>query len=740
MIEVIAVSAINRILAVVAGFFRSHRATVLPVLAVAGASVISGLTRGWGHPIGFLPFIVVVIGAAWIGGLYGGLLTTALSAGALTLGYALAYDPAGEAGLQEFFVRLGLFAFMGGAASYLAMQCQRAVTAYDRLQKTLVNAREAWVFADTRGRVTFLNTLAQAWSGWHLAHARHRPLDQLFVLLHEATRKPIALNLQHIVEQRHAVHLPEDAVLLTAGGATVPVEGCVLPVQNSQDEVVELLLIFRDVSEIRHRKARSDQQEAMFKMLESVPAGAMILDQDGTCVFASSWAARQFDASQEQLLRRGWLQKLSTEARNSLLEALEGAHQQVGQSTVEVEFARQNGEPHWLRLRFRTFPHDGQPGQVVAVVEDLTPLRSLERALEKLRNDAAHQLEQLQEQLHYAEQRLQAAVSRQAETEKRATEERQRLTRQVEELQKKLASQPTVQPELQAALDCARKELADQQSKREAAETALRQAEKTIRELEADLERTWQGQESVQDELDRLQKALETAQLEKGQALVQAAAAKAECEQWQAQLAERDEDHRRKIADLQQRHDEVVRQVEQLRAECERLAAEKDTQAAKWQSEENQLRLQMESLKQDLESARSREGFLSNLLHSVPCAIVAVGPTGRISWSNPAAMRLLGFQVEESLTPEREQEWFPEALRDAPFTRFLTARSEKNQNHEAEAEQPVRRVVASWVDWPDRGRLLTVSPLPMETTGTDRAETRRLQPIRNRDADWLSFN
>ncbi len=733
-------SAISRILALVAGLFRSHRATVLPVLAVAGASVIAGLMGGWGHPIGFLPFIIVVIGAAWIGGLYGGLLTTALSAGALTLGYALAYDPAAEAALQEFFVRLGLFAFMGGAASYLAMQCQRAVTAYDRLQKTLAHAREAWVFADTRGRVMFLNALAQAWSGWHLAHARHRPLDQLFVLLHEGTRKPIALNLQHIVEQRHAVHLPEDAVLLTAGGATVPVEGCILPIQNSQDEVVELLLIFRDVSESRQKDARSDRRETMSQILESLPAGAMIFEQDGTCVFANSFAARQFDAGKEQLLRRGWHQKLSPEARDSLLAALEGACQQVGEAAAEVEFARQNEDAHWLRLRFRTWPKHGQPSQVLAVVEDVSPLRALERALEKVRKDAAQQLEQLQKQLQHAEQRQREAESRLTAMERHATEERQRLTRQVAELQKKLASQPTVQPDLQTALDRARQELADQQSKRDAAETSLRHAQKTIEELEAELEKAWRGQESVQDELERLRKALEKAQEEAAQALEKAAAAQAECERWQARLAARDDEHHRSVAEFQQRYDEALDQLEHLKSERERLMGEKETQAAKWQSDKNELQLQMESLKRDLDSARSREGFLSGILQSVPCAIVAVGPSGLISWSNPVATRFLGFQVEESLTPEREQEWFPEALRDTPFTRFLTARSGENQNHEAEAERPARRIVAHWVDWPDRGRLLTVSILPIENAAAQRAETRRLQSIRNQDADWLSFN
>jgi len=734
------VPALYRILALVAGLFRTHRATLLPVLAVAGASVIAGLMGGWGHPIGFLPFIIVVIGAAWIGGLYGGLLTTALSSGALTLGYALAYHPAGEAGLQEFFVRLGLFAFMGGAASYLAMQCQRAVTAYDRLQKTLANAREAWVFADTRGRVTFLNALAQAWSGWHLAHARHRPLDQLFVLLHEATRKPITLNLQHLVEQRHAVQIPEDAVLLTAGGATVPVEGCILPIQNSQDEVVEILLIFRDVSESRQKRLQSDPREAITRTLENVPAGAMIFEQDGTCVFANPWAARQFDATPEQLLRRGWLQKLSPEARDSLLAALEGASQRVGESAVEVEFGRQNGDAHWLRLRFRTWPPNGQPGQVLAVVEDVSPLRSLERALEKVRKDAAQQLEQLEKQLLHAEQQREEAESQRAAAERRAAEERQRLTKQLEELQKKLAAQQTPQPDLQNALDRARQELAAEQSKREAAETALRQAEKTIRELEAELEKAWQGHESIQEELDRLRKALDAAQQEKSKALEQAAAAKAECEQWQARLAAQDDDHRRCVAELQQRYDEVLGQIEHFKAEQERLIGEKETQAAKWQSEKHELQTQMESLKQDLESARSREEFLSDMLQSVPCAIVAVERQGRISWSNPAARRLLGSQVEGSLTSEREQEWFPEALKDTPFTRVLPARSGVNQNHEDESERPARRIVAHWVDWPDRGRLLTVCTLPIEDAATNRAETRRLQPIRDQEADWLSFN
>ncbi|MCS6976495.1 MAG: PAS domain S-box protein, partial [Gemmatales bacterium] len=479
-----------------------YRATVLPVLYVVGASLFTGLLGAWGEPIGFLPYILAVIVAAWLGGLYGGLLTTALSAGAITLGYSLAYQPAGQMGLQDFFLRLGLFAFMGGVASYLAMQCQRAVTAYDRLQKTLSNAREAWVFADVRGRVVFLNTQAQAWSGWHLAHARHRPLDQLFVLLHETTRKPIPIRLDEIVRQRHPVHLPEDAVLLTAGGSTIPVEGSIVPIQSTSDEVVEVLLMFREVSSARRAKKESVRQEGMADQLaESVPGGLLLLEADGKCVRVNSEAARLFGRGKDELLGHGWMRGLSSQEQEAVLSAVEEACKHNHAAVTTAELVSRTGTSTMLRMRFRAGFGEAPSCQVVALVEDVSQAKALERSLDQVRAESALQTQQLQEQIQRLQGERDELKSQLAEAKQKAEQERQTLAKQMEQLRAEIAAKPAHQPDLQLALQQAKQDLASERAKRETAEKARQEAEKAVQELEKELEQAWQQRESLEHEL-----------------------------------------------------------------------------------------------------------------------------------------------------------------------------------------------------------------------------------------------
>jgi PAS domain-containing protein len=239
---------------------RILRGQAIPVLAVALACITTLVLWPLGQPVPFVPFIAAVIVGAWQGGLRGSLVSTGLSVLALAILDSLQAGPQRAETSQEFVLRLGLFAFMGVAAGYLAMHCRKAVAAHDRLQHTLASAGEAWIFTDPQGRITFLNSLAQAWMGWDLPQARQRPLDQLFVLQHDGSQDPIALSPTQVLEQRTPMILPPDAVLLPASGTAIPVEGCLCPIQNAEDRVIELMLTLRDVAPARRAAQKTAVQ------------------------------------------------------------------------------------------------------------------------------------------------------------------------------------------------------------------------------------------------------------------------------------------------------------------------------------------------------------------------------------------------------------------------------------------------------------------------------------------------
>ncbi len=59
------------------------------------------------------------------------------------------------------------------------------------LRVTLASIGDAVVATDTRGRVTFLNGVAQELTGWAQTDAAGELLERVFHILHEETRQPV---------------------------------------------------------------------------------------------------------------------------------------------------------------------------------------------------------------------------------------------------------------------------------------------------------------------------------------------------------------------------------------------------------------------------------------------------------------------------------------------------------------------------------------------------------------------
>src|SRR3954465_11117868 len=60
----------------------------------------------------------------------------------------------------------------------------------ERLRITLASIGDAVISTDAAGRVTYLNGVAEALTGWPQAEAAGRPLPDIFQIVNEQTRQP----------------------------------------------------------------------------------------------------------------------------------------------------------------------------------------------------------------------------------------------------------------------------------------------------------------------------------------------------------------------------------------------------------------------------------------------------------------------------------------------------------------------------------------------------------------------
>ena len=117
---------------------------------------------------------------------------------------------------------------------------------------TLESIADAILTSDTAGNVTYLNSAAEAMTGWSRGEATGRPVDQVLRIVDGSTREPLTRPpLRLALEGTEPVALPPNSVLVRRDGFECPVEDSTAAIHGRDGRVVGAVTVFHDVSEAR---------------------------------------------------------------------------------------------------------------------------------------------------------------------------------------------------------------------------------------------------------------------------------------------------------------------------------------------------------------------------------------------------------------------------------------------------------------------------------------------------------
>lgn len=215
--------------------------------AVAVAAIVTALI--WPPP-GTAPpafFYVAVAAAAGRGGRGPGLAAVIGSALVVASFFPPAYGPLPPSrnSTSSIAVFLGASALIGWLASSRRGSREGERAFHQWLREFMEPIAEAAVFADSQGRITHLNPLAQRLTGWSSDEARGRPAGEVVRLVDERTRDrrdPIA---EILATGRAAA--PADSILISRTGAEVPVSEAGSPLWEAPEKLWGAVMVVRDV-------------------------------------------------------------------------------------------------------------------------------------------------------------------------------------------------------------------------------------------------------------------------------------------------------------------------------------------------------------------------------------------------------------------------------------------------------------------------------------------------------------
>jgi PAS domain S-box-containing protein len=131
------------------------------------------------------------------------------------------------------------------------MSAQAVAEERERLQVTLLGIGDGVIAIDASGRITFMNPVSEALTGWRQPEAVGKQVTDVFRIVNEDTRQrvqnPLALVLSEGTIQRLANH----TILIARDGTERPIDDSAAPLRDVAGRVVGGVLIFRDVSQRR---------------------------------------------------------------------------------------------------------------------------------------------------------------------------------------------------------------------------------------------------------------------------------------------------------------------------------------------------------------------------------------------------------------------------------------------------------------------------------------------------------
>jgi len=133
----------------------------------------------------------------------------------------------------------------------------------ERLLSTILKSIDDGVIATGReGMITFMNPLAEILSGWKQIQALGKPVNDVFKVRSEKTKKKHEIPIGKILAGKQ-VKFKSEAVLISKRGREIPIEHRVTPIKEDTGKIAGIVLTFTDISR------RKKTEEELFKSFEN---------------------------------------------------------------------------------------------------------------------------------------------------------------------------------------------------------------------------------------------------------------------------------------------------------------------------------------------------------------------------------------------------------------------------------------------------------------------------------------
>ena len=132
-------------------------------------------------------------------------------------------------------------------------------TQCETLHFTLSSVGDGLIATQGDGLVSFVNPMAEKLTGWLQSEALGKPLHEVFHIINEVTREPADNSVDLVLQQGKLIGFAEHTVLIPRRGVARPLEGSAAPIHDPKNNILGVILTFREISKRLEAQRRREE-------------------------------------------------------------------------------------------------------------------------------------------------------------------------------------------------------------------------------------------------------------------------------------------------------------------------------------------------------------------------------------------------------------------------------------------------------------------------------------------------
>jgi PAS domain S-box-containing protein len=260
---------------------------------------------------------------------------------------------------------------------------------------TLASIGDGVLTTDEQGRVTFLNAVGEALTGWKQDEAQNVPFHRVFNIVNEYTRAPVENPIEKVLKHGKIVGLANHTILISKDGTERPIDDSAAPIVNQDRKLTGVVLVFRDFAEARKKEkeladihAEVDRQRRLYdSILLNMTDFVYTFDLQGRFTFANKALLNLWQLKLQDILGKNFFELHYPE---DLAARLQRQIQQVIETRALVR--DQTHYTSYLGERYYDYifvPVIGAKGEVEAVAGSTRDVTLQKQVQDELRSVAA---------------------------------------------------------------------------------------------------------------------------------------------------------------------------------------------------------------------------------------------------------------------------------------------------------------------------------------------------------------